>query len=267
MAAPSGGNKQTSLQLRKFDPSGIDDCRVVLIVGKRNTGKSVLAKDLLYHKRHLPCGVVMSGTEEGNGYYSSWVPDSFIYNDFDKAVIEGVIDRQKRMCRAGKAKNVFLVLDDCLYDKKILREKCMRALFMNGRHWKVYMLITAQYLMDVPPDVRTNIDYVITLREPSLQNRKRLYDTFFGIFPTFDMFCQVMDKCTENYECLVLDNVTKSNKLDDIVFWYKAKVRDNFRMGSPMFWRFHGNNYNPEHEDSVVTTDVKRRNPIIVHKA
>lgn len=262
-----GNNAACNLQIRKFNPKTIDDCRVILLIGKRNTGKSVLAKDLLYHKRHLPAGVVMSGTEEGNGWYSGWVPDSFIYNDFDKSVIEGVIDRQRRLSKADKAKNVFLVLDDCLYDKKLLREKCMRALFMNGRHWKVYMLLTAQYMMDVPPDIRSQIDYVFVLRENILQNRKRLYDTFFGVFPSFDVFCQVMDKCTENYECLVLDNTSRSNKIEDTVFWYKARVRDNFRLGSPLFWRFHSNNYDPDHDEKTLMSAPPRRNAIIVHKA
>jgi hypothetical protein len=256
-----------NLAIRKFNPKTIDDCRVILLIGKRNTGKSVLAKDLLYHKRHLPAGVVMSGTEEGNGYYSGWVPDSFIYNDFDKGVIDGVIDRQRRLSKIDKAKNVFLVLDDCLYDKKLLREKCMRALFMNGRHWKVYMLLTAQYMMDVPPDIRSQIDYVFVLRENILQNRKRLYDTFFGVFPSFDVFCQVMDKCTENYECIVLDNTSRSNKIEDMVFWYKAKIRDNFKMGSPLFWRFHSNNYDPNHDERTHMTSPPRKNTVIVHKA
>ena len=255
-----------NLQIRKFDPKSIGDGRVCLIVGKRNTGKSVLAKDLMYFKRHFPAGLVMSGTEEGNSWYGSWVPDSFIYHEFDKGVIEGVIERQRRLSKHGKAKNVFLVLDDVLYDKRLLKEKCMRALCFNGRHWKCHLFILAQYLMDVPPDIRTQIDYVFCLRENNLQNRKRLYDTFFGVFPSFDMFCQVMDKCTENFECLVLDNVSRSNKIEDNIFWYKAKLRSDFKMGSPLLWRFHSNNYDPEHDEHPKTTQVPRKNTVLVSK-
>ena len=36
----------------------------------------------------------------------------------------------------------FLVLDDCLYDNSLAREKLMRLLFMNGRHWKIMLVIT-----------------------------------------------------------------------------------------------------------------------------
>lgn len=261
------GTDACNLQIRKFDPRSIGPGRVCLIVGKRNTGKSVLVKDLLYHKRNYPGGIVMSGTEEGNNWYGSWVPDSFIYNEFNKAVIESVIERQRRLAKHGKAKNVWIVLDDVLYDKRLMKEKCMRAIAMNGRHWgPIDLFMCAQYLMDVPPDIRTQIDYVFCLRENNLQNRKRLYDTFFGIFPSFDMFCQVMDRCTENFECLVLDNVSRSNKIDDNIFWYKAKLRNNFKMGSPLLWRFHNNNYDPDYDMHPKTAPVVRKNAVIVNK-
>ena len=47
-----------------------------------------------------------------------------------------------------------------------------------------------------------------------------------------------MDQCTENYECLVIHNNAKSNKLTDQVFWYKAEPRDNVRLGSQKFWEY-----------------------------
>ena len=49
------------------------------------------------------------------------------------------------------------------------RDKMMRLLFMNGRHWKVMLIITMQYPLGIPPNLRTNIDYVFILREPYLQ--------------------------------------------------------------------------------------------------
>jgi len=41
---------------------------------------------------------------------------------------------------------------------------------------------------------------------------------FLAPFLGIDMFCKVMDACTENYECLVLDNTSKSNKIEDCCF-------------------------------------------------
>ena len=97
------------------------------------------------------------------------------------------------------------------------------------------------------PMIRTNVDYVFALRDNVRQNRENLYKAFFGVFPTFDMFSQVMDSCTENYECMVLDNTSKSNKITDCVFWYKAPIRRNFRVGGPAFWQYHQRYYNPRH--------------------
>jgi len=70
--------------------------------------------------------------------------------------------------------------------------------------------------MDMTPMIRTNVDYVFALRDNVRQNRENLYKAFFGVFPSFDTFCQVMDSCTENYECLVLDNTSKSNRIQDM---------------------------------------------------
>ena len=58
-----------TIQLRRFDPSKIGTDKVCVVIGKRGTGKSTLVTDLLYHKRDIPVGIVMSATEEGNHYY------------------------------------------------------------------------------------------------------------------------------------------------------------------------------------------------------
>ena len=66
------------------------------------------------------------------------------------------------------------------------------------------------------------------------------------MFPTFEMFCQVMDQCTENYECLVINNNAKSNKLSDQVFWYKAEARPDFKIGADAYWSYSKMNYSNE---------------------
>ena len=63
---------------------------------------------------------------------------------------------------------------------------------------------------------------------------------------SFEMFCQVMDQCTENYECLVINNNAKSNKLTDQVFWYKAEQRPDYRIGADSYWTYSAQNYSTE---------------------
>lgn len=259
------------LQLKKFDPRSMGGAKIVVLLGKRNTGKSCMVLDLLYHKRHMHAmGICMSATEEGNKFYSQYIPDSFIYNDFDKAALERLVARQRRLCKQGTPSSVFLVLDDCCYDKRLLRDKVMRSIFMNGRHWHIDLILTSQYLMDLPPDLRTNIDYVITLRENVRSNREKLYKNFFGVFPDYQTFSCVMDQTTENYECLVLDNTSRSNKIEEIVYWYKANIHKPFRMCSPQCWEYHEKNYNPKHDDDDISQDTHakqaRAQSVIVRK-
>ena len=45
-----------NLELRKFDMNDIKDDKVVVLIGKRDTGKSFLCKDILYRHKDIPVG-------------------------------------------------------------------------------------------------------------------------------------------------------------------------------------------------------------------
>ena len=256
-----------TLDLKKFDMKNIsfrpDENKgpVVVLIGRRDTGKSFLVRDLLYHHQDIPIGTVISGTEAGNGFFSEHVPKLFIHDEYNTAIIENILKRQKTVLKQVKKEldaykrtsidpRAFVILDDCLYDNKWTKDKMMRLLFMNGRHWKIMLIITMQYPLGIPPNLRTNIDYVFILREPYIANRKRIWENYAGMFPTFESFCQVMDQCTENFECLVINNNAKSNKLQDQIFWYKAQNHGNFKLGSKEFWEI-SKDLNSDEEDEI----------------
>jgi len=265
-----------SLDLRKFDMKNIsfrpDENKgpVVVLIGRRDTGKSFLVRDLLYYHQDIPIGTVISGTEAGNGFFASHVPKLFIHDEYNTAIIENILKRQKTVMKQIKKEmeaykrtsidpRAFVILDDCLYDNKWTKDKMMRLLFMNGRHWKVMLIITMQYPLGIPPNLRTNIDYVFILREPYIANRKRIWENYAGMFPTFESFCQVMDQCTENFECLVINNNSKSNKLQDQIFWYKAANHGNFRLGSKEFWELSKDINSDEEDDIYDPNSVQKR--------
>ena len=188
-----------------------------------------------------------------------WFPKLFIHPEYNTVIIENILKRQKsvlKVINGDTEKNkkstidprTFVILDDCLYDNGWSKDKMMRLLFMNGRHWKIMLIITMQYPLGVPPNLRTNIDYVFILRENYLTNRRRIYENYAGMFPTFEVFCQFMDQCTEHYECLVIHNNSKSNKLTDQVFWYKASDHPKFQLGSKQFWEISKKYNNAESE-------------------
>jgi len=257
------------IELRKFDINDIKDDKVVVLIGKRETGKSFLCKDILYNHSNIPVGQIISGTEAANEFYSKMVPKLFIHEEYQPAIIQNILKRQRMMLDKWKANNTidpraFLVLDDCLYDNSWTKDKNVRSLFMNGRHFKILFMITMQYALGIPPNLRTNIDYIFILRENYVSNRKRLYEHYAGMFPNFEMFCQVMDQCTENYECLVVHNNAKSNKLQDQVFWYKAEPHDDVKLGSRQFWEF--GERERDNNDQVGGHDGKSSQKYVVNK-
>ena len=273
-----------NLELKKFDMKNIvfdanaNQGPVIVLIGRRDTGKSFLVRDLLYHHQDIPIGTVISGTEAVNGFYSSMVSKLFIHDEYNTAIIENILKRQKIVVKQIKKEKqaygrsnidarTFVILDDCLYDNSWAREKLMRLLFMNGRHWKVMLVITMQYPLGVPPNLRTNIDFTFILREPYIANRKRIYENYAGMFPTFESFCQVMDQCTENYECLVVSNNAKSNKLEDQIFWYKATKHGDFKLGSKEFWEMSKNLDSDDEEESYDPNSQVRGPRINVKKS
>ena len=265
-----------TLELKKFDMKNIsfkpneNKGPVVVLIGKRDTGKSFLVRDLLYYHQDIPIGTVISGTEEGNGFYAKMVPKLFVHNEYNTAIIENILKRQKTVLKQIKKEmetykrttidaRAFVILDDCLFDGAWTRDKMMRLLFMNGRHWKIMLVITMQYPLGIPPMLRTNIDYVFILRENYIANRKRIYENYAGMFPTFVSFCQVMDQCTENFECLVINNNSKSNKLFDQVFWYKADNHGDFKLGSKEFWELSKGINSDDEDEKYDPSNIKKR--------
>jgi len=252
-----------TLELRKFDMKSIsfkpneNKGPVVVLIGKRDTGKSFLVRDLLFYQQEIPIGTVISGTEEGNGFYASMVPKLFVHNEYNTAIIENILKRQRTVLK--QVKKEMETYKRSTIDPTWTRDKMMRLLFMNGRHWKVMLVITMQYPLGIPPTLRTNIDYVFILRENYIANRKRIYENYAGMFPTFESFCQVMDQCTENYECLVINNNSKSNKLHDQVFWYKADSHGEFRLGSKEFWELSKNLKDEDEDEAYDPNKAKKR--------
>jgi len=235
------------LELKKFDMPNLKDDAVVIYVAPRNQGKSTLLFDTLFYHKDIPIGVVISGTESANHCFEPFVPKMLVYDEYTPEIIEKFLDRQVKISnqyleekkKYGKTDidpRAFLILDDCMFDSSWTKDKNMRYLFLNGRHVHVFLLITMQYPLGIPPAMRANVDYVFICKNNMIKEREKLYNQYAGMFPSMDVFCQVMDQCTENFECIVINKRTVSNALNDQVFWYKAKVGHKFKMCSQEIW-------------------------------
>lgn len=222
----------------------------IVVIGKPGTGKSTLIAGLLHAKKHIfPIAVAFSGTEDSNGFFRRIMPSTFVFNEYSGEKLESIIKRQKIAKRHVKNPWAVVVVDDCTDDPKVLTTPLQQGIFKRSRHWKMLYILSLQYSMDIKPVVRTNIDGTFILREPSLKNRRCLWENYASIIPDFRLFNDLMDKCTDDYTALYIHNMTVSNDWTSCVFFYKAPLLPDFKIGCDDYWKFHEDRFNPNYID------------------
>lgn len=237
--------------IKYFDPRMIKPGSVILILGRRGSGKSTVAEDLLSFHRECSRGLCVSATERSNNFWSSHIPQCFIHYTYSDSLTRQLFRQQQKIKKeTGEIPPVFAIFDDLLFDKSFARSKETRKLLMNGRHSKIFTIISAQYLMDLGPDLRANIDFVFVLRENIKSNREKIYQYFAGVFPDYQSFEDVLVACTEDNEALVLDQNSLSYNISDCVFFYKATPNLRYRLCDKRYWEFSEGHRKPESDSS-----------------
>lgn len=251
--ASTGGS--INVNLKRFD------CRAAMsvkcnavVIGKRNTGKSVVIAELLYYlsKQKVPRACVFSATEESNRFFCRHVPDSFIFDEKNvEAKLIEIVEQQKRLqlqkdigeIDKDTDLRIVIVLDDMGYNRKVLTSQILTFIFMNGRHYDITLIVAIQHVMQLTPALRSNTDYVICLKEGNKNVMRNLYENFFGVFEKPVHFKNAFDACTKDFGCLILNNTVTSVLVNDTVNWYKATPNRVFKFGSKEFWRYHDARY------------------------
>lgn len=229
------------IKLQKFDISRVPSNSVVMVVGKRGTGKTTLTADIMYHlRKSFDAGLCFSATEESNSYWGKHICDTLIFSDFEGDVYKNFINEQRRInSRMDKPVNSFAVFEDCMYSRLLRNNKDIRGTFFNGRHWNIFLIVTMQYVLDLPPELRSNVDFVFILRNNMLQDKEKIWKHFAGFVPNFALFQKIMNRCTTGHECMVINNNSRSNDISDCIYWYQAKIRDKFKIGKDAMWDYH----------------------------
>jgi hypothetical protein len=227
-------------RIPQFDPKTAKKDCIWLLIGPRNTGKSVLLKDLLYKtQNHYDFAMAMTKTVSTVEMLQEFIPHKLIFtNGYDFDFGERFLLTCEKTIKEGKQRHSVLILDDCMFNNKVMKTDTQKDLHLNGRHYNTCIFNTTQYCMIIPNDIRTNIDYIFALRENIMSNKKRLFEYFFGMFANFSEFNKVFTACTKNYGCLVLDKTKPTSSLSECMRWYVADPKvPQFKLGKPIFFQ------------------------------
>jgi hypothetical protein len=97
-------------------------------------------------------------------------------------------------------------------------------------------------MMDVQPAMRSNADYIILTKEKSGVLREKIYKNWGSCLSNLRVFSHVMDKATQDFGCLIIDNKNNSSsRISDSIARFKGDyelAESPFRMGSAPFWAF-----------------------------
>ena len=89
-----------------------------------------------------------------------------------------------------------------------------------------------------------------------VNNRKKLYEHYAGMFPSRELFDQVFLQVTDDYGVMVINNRLRSSDIRKKVFWYKAKKRGELSVGCSRFRSFHKLYYDPNHDKRLPFIDM-----------
>lgn len=158
----------------------IKDDKIMLIFGEPNASRSNLLREIVHQKQDIPMCVIISATEEEQNYDQKCA----IHREYDDDLIQKIFNRQKElMNKWSKNKEVdpriILVFDDIFDEMDSWKNnKYIRALFTNGRLYKITLVIISSHIFSLTPSFSTNVDYVFMMYENDNNNRKLLYDNY-----------------------------------------------------------------------------------------
>jgi hypothetical protein len=223
--------KEEIVTVPRLDLSNIRDSPIIVVMGCRATGKSVLCRELL---KKLPVDekIVVSVTEHMCPFYTrmsglenvyhglkedpqnySCSPDDLPSFDLKKYL------QDKRMYSSKTSSLIVLDdLDGLAGPTGIKKNREVQRIFNEGRHYKTGLVVTQQYSC-LPPALRGNTDYVFIFSITENDLRK-IYESWGGQFSSFNLFRTIYNKCTSvEHGCLFLD--LAENKM----FHYKVPMQ------------------------------------------
>lgn len=224
-----------NLHLEHWKIHKINPLSNILLNGKKNTGKTTVIGSLIYNmttkgRGRIPRICVMSGTEEYSHQYGSKykIRKQCIANGFDEKFLTIIYEKQKKKAKkygGNKPEHgVLLILEDLAFDVSFYKHPIIKEMIFNGRWLNMALIVVVQEPVKFPKDYRSNLEYAITTRENMPQQRKNLYDFYFGVFNSYEEFEQCLVRNTRNYHVMVYDNTLNEGIARKVCFKYKAPL-------------------------------------------
>lgn len=216
------------MEISEFDYDDIPPFSTITICASRRSGKSVLARDLIYKhfikKKKIKNIFIVSPTKFNKDY--DFLADKFKYDDFNEEFLEKILKRQEQMAtndpEGGEA---LLVLDDIIKSTDLKTRDMLSKLYGIGRHLLLNIILISQSLhYEVTPVCRLNTDIMILFKSRNLDNKKEIADLWMGFSDKEDRDTafNMIDSIAQGYRSMIINNTIHTMDPSQIISYYEV---------------------------------------------
>ena len=205
-----------NLDLKKFQINSMTFNSKCFIIGKPCTGKTTLVKNILNFKINEADVIEIKTSFKEN--YLEYNKNNKI-NIYEAMGIGGErdLDNIIHFSSRNREKKIIYIEDEYLYYKNIY----VNYWRLNSNFSHIRSIDSSIYFYQ--HENYANLpDYIFIFRENNIKTLKLIYKQLADILPSFQIFKNFFFKYTGNYNCIVIDNTTTSNKVKNNLYWYNV---------------------------------------------
>jgi len=194
----------------KFDINKIKSKDKICLIGKKNTGKSLIVSNILdsFSNNLLANCLIISPSH--HILFKKLYPFATICTSFNKSTIkEFVATNEDRI----------IVFDDYLLNENLWENKSVMDLFDNST-----FIATIQTPIKFDRIFLNKFDYLFFTQESNVETKKQIFNNYFHFLPGFDTFLNIFNYITEKNTSMVVD-INKESKTYNI-YYYNYKVKN-----------------------------------------
>jgi hypothetical protein len=128
-------------------------------------------------------GLIFNGTKGINIKDYQWMPEEFIYGEFNEDVLVRFLEVQERYKDPA-----FLIFDD-MDGKMDFNSNIIQCLFTTSRHYNLTILVATQYINNCPPVIRNCTENFVVFKQFQFNSVQALRRACMGEIKS-DQECQ-----------------------------------------------------------------------------
>lgn len=206
--------------------------RLITIIGKCGSGKSVCAKQILKTccgKGIFSFGRVYTATKALCDDWTTVIPEKHVFENFSDDHLKAYVEKLKEWKIRNKKPipHNFLILDDLLGIINV-HSRYMKWFLSCHRHTSTTVVIISQYLIaNISTQLRTLCDYAVIFGNRFRRDRKNISDFAGQLCDSEDEFLRLMDSL-KKHEAILYNSHGKT-KEEAYMFW-KAELPGEFKL-------------------------------------